>query len=76
MKTNPYVGKKVQIRLMTDEDLQYLLKANHNPNIEQLSWGIYPMYPEELKEFYENEKKTEVCVLWLKKRKLGKWFEK
>lgn len=56
---------------MTDDDLQYLLKANHNPDIEQLSWWIYPMYPEELKEFYENEMKDWSMCFIIEEKKTG-----
>lgn len=64
--------KLVRIRLMTEDDFPDFLRANHNPDIEQLSGGIYPMYPDELKEYYEDEMKDGSVCFVVELQKTGK----
>ena len=57
---------------MTEDDLPDLLRANHNPDIEQMSGGIYPMYPDELKEYYEDEMKDGSMCFVIELKQTGK----
>lgn len=69
MKWQLLEGKHIRLRLMCEDDFPYLIEANHDPDIEQLAGWIYPMYAEELKEFYENEQKDGAMCFMIENKK-------
>lgn len=56
---------------MTEEDLPILLEANHDPDIEQLAGGIFPVSADELREFYKDEMKEGSMCFMIESRESG-----